>query len=54
MMPGDDYIDLFLKLDSSIEHDLPCRDHVWGRCKVLKIATLFRPLNLAAYIALSC
>ena len=48
MMPGDDYIGLFLKLDSSIEHDSPCRDHVWGRCKVLKIATLLRPLNLAA------
>jgi len=40
-MPGDDYIGLFLKLDSPIEHGLPCRDNVWGRCKVLKIATLF-------------
>lgn len=41
MMLGDDYIGLFLKLDSPIEHGLPCRDNVWGRCKVLKIATLF-------------
>ena len=48
MIPGDDYIGLFLKLDSSIEHDLPCRDNVWGRCNVLKIATLLRSLKLAA------
>ena len=48
MMPGDDYIGLFLKLDSPIDHDPPCRDHVWGRCKVLKIATLLRSLKLAA------
>ena len=48
MMPGDDSIGLFLKLDSSIEHDPPCWDHVWGRCKVLKIATLLRSLKLAA------
>ena len=47
-MPGDDYIGLFLKLDSPIEHGLPCRDNVWGRCKVLKIATLLRSLKLAA------
>ena len=48
MMLGDDYIGLFLKLDSSIEHGPPSRDHVWGRCKVLKIATLLRSLKLAA------
>lgn len=31
MMPGDDYIDLFLKLDSLIEHGPPCRDNVLGK-----------------------
>ena len=48
MIPGDDYIGLFLKLDSLIEHGPPCRDNVWGRCNVLKIATLLRSLKLAA------